>query len=158
MDYRLISNFHPLSTPSNAVCKLSFSTGVRPYRPQPYRPQQDDNNVKEKKYFIGHILVNLELLRQNVFFSRVPLSVMTMLPWYVNLHFFKLGSSSRSLSILFYHAFVGILLSPWDQGFPSQGGVGRAISHICKSGGLKDWLFQLICGAWIVRRIREKRW
>ena len=68
MDYRLISNFHPLSTPSNAVCKLSFSTGVRPYRPQPYRPQQDDNNVKEKKYFIGHILVNLELLRQNVFF------------------------------------------------------------------------------------------
>ena len=36
-------------------------------------------------------------------------------------------------------------------------GVGRVISHIFKSGGLQDWLFQPICGAWLVRRIREKR-
>ena len=38
-------------------------------------------------------------------------------------------------------------------------GGGRAISHIFKSGGLKDWLFKLIRGAWIVIRIglREKR-
>ena len=25
------------------------------------------------------------------------------------------------------------------------------------SGGLKEWLFQLICGAWIIRQLRENR-
>ena len=38
------------------------------------------------------------------------------------------------------------------------GGLGEQSPTFLKvGGGLKDWLFQLIFGAWIVRRIREKR-
>ena len=39
MDYLLISDFHPLSTPSNAVCKLSFSNS--PSTPLPCCPPSD---------------------------------------------------------------------------------------------------------------------
>ena len=36
-------------------------------------------------------------------------------------------------------------------------GLGEQSPTFSKVGGLKDWLFQLTCDAWIVRRIREKR-
>jgi len=38
------------------------------------------------------------------------------------------------------------------RGVYPRGGVSN-LPHFLKVGGLKDWLFQLICGAWIVRRI-----
>jgi len=40
-----------------------------------------------------------------------------------------------------------------DPGASIPGGLGEQSPTFLKVGGLKDWLFQLICGAWIVRRI-----
>jgi len=38
------------------------------------------------------------------------------------------------------------------------GGIGRAISHIFKSGGLTDWSFQQIRCAWIVSCMKSEVW
>jgi len=50
------------------------------------------------------------------------------------------GVGNMTIIVCMYIVFLVI----WWQG---------RLSHIFKNGGLKDWLFQLICGAWIVRRM-----
>jgi len=49
----------------------------------------------------------------------------------------------------------------WVQGRLSHGGgleeQSPTFLKVGLSGGLKEWLFQLICGAWIIRQLRENR-
>ena len=56
-----------------------------------------------------------------------------------------------------YYVFASTFKSVNRSGASIPGGLGEQSPTFLKvGGGLKDWLFQLIRGTWIVRRIREK--
>ena len=61
----------------------------------------------------------------------------------------------RSFITVKGHCSVTTIIQP---GASIPGGLGQQSPTFLKvGGGLKDWLFQLICDAWIIRRLREKR-